>query len=648
MRTRGGARAWDERAVDRALARAHASLFGASEAPRFGRFVVRRRLAIGGMGIVYDAWDPTLRRPVAVKVVRIDAEGASSASIVEEAKALAKLSHPDIVQVFDVGRCDDGVFLAMELVEGRTLRTWLRERPRSWPEIADAFGVVAGALAAAHCQRIVHRDLKPDNIMMRADGRPIVLDFGLARALVCEPTEDDDTAPQTRPCGTPPYMAPEQFRGRCDPRSDQFSFCASLYEALHGCRPFAGSSAEHECAPVDPRTAPAWLLRICERGLQRHPDDRFANMGEIVAALRRGRARRHSPLVWCAGAIALTAWLAVPSEASVPPSTVEAAVPDEVVPDDRVDRLVAHASLVLGMAESRGGKAGSASRRLQDAVHAGTAAGADRTAARAAVELVYVEGYQLGHHDAGERWASIAATAIHRAGGDPELELARGKHLATIAAVRGRLADAERRYRDLLVQVRERFGVEHRHAAGIETSLATVLAHQGRTDDALALFEHARSVLVDVHGPHHPEVAMVDGQIGTMHAGAGRQSEAIAALRRAIATYERTIGLEHGTVVTLRLNLGVALLGHGEPDAAMLELEGARRTMRRLHGDAHPQLAQILHNQGLVELARDRPADALVFLQRAADLKVALLGPEHPNVAVTLQVLERARAAVSP
>ncbi|MBZ5712207.1 protein kinase domain-containing protein [Nannocystis pusilla] len=300
------------------------------EPRRIGRFALLRRLGAGSMGVVYAAYDPQLDRKVAVKLLkRGDGEPNPrwQDRLLREAQALAKLSHPNVVQIHEVGFHGDEVFVAMEFVTGMTLRTWLSELRRSWQEIVAVFVQAARGLAAAHAADLVHRDVKPDNILVGADGRVRVVDFGLVRF----GDDDDDDATDEVPLaraqatrtasgillGTPAYMSPEQFRGRpADALSDQFSLCVALYEALHGERPFAGETAEEvaqavvhgQLAPRPERPVPAWLLRLVFRGLAHEPGARWPDLDVLAAELARdhGRPRRTVALA-CAGAAALVA-----------------------------------------------------------------------------------------------------------------------------------------------------------------------------------------------------------------------------------------------------------------------------------------------------------------------------------------------------
>ncbi|WP_224246240.1 protein kinase domain-containing protein [Hyalangium gracile] len=283
-----------------------------------GRYLVLERLGSGGMGVVYAAYDPELDRRVALKLLRTGALGLQAtegrAHLQREAQAMARVSHPHVVPIYDVGTFGEQVFLAMELVEARTLRQWLREAPRSWREVRDAFVEAARGLAAAHAVGLVHGDIKPENLLVGRDGRVRVTDFGLARTLV--PGESGEELPSVAG-GTPAYMAPEQLSGRgvADARSDQFSLCVSLYEALFGERPFAGSRASElatevragQVRPVPRGTSvPSWLQRVVLQGLEAEPARRHASIEALLAALHADPAvRRHKWLQWSGGLVLL-------------------------------------------------------------------------------------------------------------------------------------------------------------------------------------------------------------------------------------------------------------------------------------------------------------------------------------------------------
>lgn len=303
-----------------------------SSQEQVGRYVIQHFLAEGGMGVVYAAFDPELGRHVAVKLVkkRGGAEGHLRERLLREAQALAQLSHPNVVAIHDVGIHDDRVFLAMELVEGVSLRGWL-EQPRPWRETLQVLLAAGRGLAAAHSAGIVHRDFKPDNVIVGNDGRVCVLDFGLARAVdgvatepgaSAVPAESDNpddiaTAILGAPpavgtvdgrerleknltrlgtvIGTPAYMSPEHHRGEpVTSLSDQYSYCVAAWEALYKQRPFSSQGdllAEKErqriAEPPRKTKVPAQLRRLLVRGLSPEPGARHASVAALLAELEK-------------------------------------------------------------------------------------------------------------------------------------------------------------------------------------------------------------------------------------------------------------------------------------------------------------------------------------------------------------------------
>jgi eukaryotic-like serine/threonine-protein kinase len=210
-----------------------------------GRYRLLRLVGRGGMGEVYAAHDPELDRKVAIKILRADArpDNIEAARLAREAQAVARLSHPNVVAIYDVGSSGGRMFLAMELVEGETLAVWLARQTRTPSEILDMFLMAGRGLEAAHRAGIVHRDFKPQNVMVARDGSARVMDFGLAAAGGPGTTGQVRLTKAGAILGTPLYMSPEQMVGQpVDLRADQFSFCVALWEALHGARPFEGTT----------------------------------------------------------------------------------------------------------------------------------------------------------------------------------------------------------------------------------------------------------------------------------------------------------------------------------------------------------------------------------------------------------------------
>jgi len=315
----------------RLLDRVGKAVFKDFSAPSFrvGRYELLDVLGRGGRGVVYRAVDCELDREVAVKLLhlrgQLGATGEDDSTLIREARATAKLSHPNVVSVYDLGtvqasdllpdsidlgELDSKVaYVVMELVEGDTLGEWLKKTPRSWRDIVRVFIDAGEGLAAAHAQGIVHRDFKPSNVVVGLDGRARVLDFGLARWLEpAAPTARVRDVPRTDSstysselsrsgviAGTPAYMAPEQHLGSSgDVRVDQFGFCVSLYEALYRCRPFTGSSVEALARakingliqrPEHSGHVPPVVRRAVEKGLRPGPEGRHPDMPALLRIL---------------------------------------------------------------------------------------------------------------------------------------------------------------------------------------------------------------------------------------------------------------------------------------------------------------------------------------------------------------------------
>jgi len=362
-------------------------------AGRIGRFALLRQLGAGAMGVVYAAYDEELDRRVAIKLLRTgDGDTEGRGRLQREAQAMARLSHPQVVQIYEVGVHAGRVFVAMEFVDGPNLGSWQRAAARTPEEILAVYVRAGEGLAAAHAVGLVHRDFKPDNVLVGKDGRVLVGDFGLARAPdgggslapPALPTIDDPacesvtslamtvrsdrssnllTSPMTivgSVVGTPVYMSPEQLRGApLDARCDQFSFCAALYEALYARRAFDGETLQALTAnvttraphpPPDGHPAPPWIFALLRRGLAREPGDRFPDMAALLAELRRdvrsdprqgARERRR---------LALLMSLALLVLAAIEIGGYFATEPSEVDPFDFVRvALVADAALVFGV-----------------------------------------------------------------------------------------------------------------------------------------------------------------------------------------------------------------------------------------------------------------------------------------------------------
>jgi ABC-type branched-subunit amino acid transport system substrate-binding protein len=298
---------------------------------RVGRYVIQSLLGEGGMGRVYAAHDPALERSVALKLLRPDVAVPDLESrLLREAKAMARITHPHVIAVYDAGRHGDQVYIAMELVSGGTLRAWQTKEPRGWRAIVDVYLRAGEGLAEAHAAGIVHRDFKPDNVLVGDDAKTVrVTDFGLARSAHASarlPIGEASTLPASDPAsldsaltragvlvGTPVYMAPEQHAAEgADARSDLYAFCVALYEALYGERPFAATTlarlhaekiANHVLPAPSKSDVPRRVRRAILAGLRADPAERPESMHALLASLRRASRRSRAPFVVAAAVV---------------------------------------------------------------------------------------------------------------------------------------------------------------------------------------------------------------------------------------------------------------------------------------------------------------------------------------------------------
>jgi serine/threonine protein kinase/tetratricopeptide (TPR) repeat protein len=413
----------DSRQLEQEHARTQVSekLFGATLQPvKIDRFVLLDRVGRGSMGVVYSAYDPQLDRRVAVKLLVPERLGSSRSArdrLLREAQGLARLAHPNVVAIHDVGVFDDQVYIVMEFVLGQNLRAWREAGSRSWRDILAVYAQAGRGLAAAHAAGLVHRDFKPENALMGEDGRVRVLDFGLVRGRYDDRASDERVSddgpggehpgsaePGGQPVdrastievgagppmlvgaevlradldqpmtatgtlmGTPAYMPPEQLTGaRAGPASDQFSFCVALYEALYGQRPFAGNTLRElrdnllagriREAPRSTRV-PGWVLPIVRRGLAVDPDERHPSMAALLAALGRDPVRGR---LWVTAATALAAlalvWTNFYSRAQSPVIAPCSGADQEIADTWNSERREAVRTAIMGTGHAYAGEA---------------------------------------------------------------------------------------------------------------------------------------------------------------------------------------------------------------------------------------------------------------------------------------------------
>ncbi|MBX7082844.1 MAG: serine/threonine-protein kinase [Nannocystaceae bacterium] len=655
--------------------------FAAREPLRVGRFVLLERLAQGGMGVVHAGYDDTLDRRVAIKLIRGDRARTDAARqrLLREAQAMAKLSHPNVVQVFEAGEHEGQVFLAMELIEGLTLRGWLRERARGWREIVATFLEIGRGLAAAHDAGVLHRDFKPDNVLVSAQGAIKVADFGLA-ALSNQPGESGAFAAVSSSgssralvsltetgeiMGTPAYMPPEQYRGRTtDPASDQFAMCVALFEALFGERPFAGRSPEEVVRNVEAGTVrvppgrhdvPAWLRAVIVRGLAPTPAQRWPSMHALVAALahdpvvvRRRRLRQGALALVVVGATAAAAaaWATRPRPCQDG--------------DTRIATVLDDGALAA----------------VDEALRTTGKSYADDTAARVAAALShYREQWRDDYREACE------ATAVHQVQSPAVLDL----RMACLERARIDLgaavtvlqqADQSLLPRALalvegLPSLRECGEVERlqRRVGDIDDPQARQRLSQARALRVAGRIEQAEAELealaAEPGGNHEPMMALQRGELATdrgrydvsetllqsaLDLALVRGDDLVAA--QAAAGLVTVLGGRGGRFAEaqwlgrvaeslsersgdpwLRARVATAMGGlyeqQGRFDQA-IDAMGTALALAQQEGDDAIDVATAHENLAIVLSSARREPDALVHQRRAVELREASLGPGHP------------------
>ena len=663
-----------------------------------GRFVLLGRIGRGGMGVVYLAYDPQLERRVALKVLHTENAGddAGTARLLREAQALAQLAHPNVVAVHDVGRVDDGIYIAMEYIEGAVLGTWLRAQHRTWREIVAVFVAAAHGIAAAHDAGLVHRDIKPDNLMVGSDARVRVLDFGLARVSAAAPLAsgllgesglrslDVELTASRAVMGTPRYMAPEQFAGGVvDARTDIWAVCVSLWEALYDQRPFAGTTVTEICSnvtaghivPPRGRKIPRAVHRALLRGLAVDPTQRFADLRELIAELSKDRTQAVRRIMLASAAVGIAA-LGVAAGRGPPPCTADADVLAGTWDDGR-RRELDNAFTAIGKAYAEDSRA-VVTRTIDDYAEALLAA------RREACEATRVQGTQsegvlerrMACLDRRMRYlggltqalatgdANATERAVESALGLPgidgcasserllrepalpedptarhEAELLRGELEALMAQIdAGAFADVEVRIDDLDARA---------HALDHAPVLSEVLLVRGRWDarrgDDEAAAKLLAAALSTAQACGHDEITVEAATALALVEGGARfdVAEVYAAVADAVLV---RMGDDAGLRVQLLTNVGQIQIMRGHHEQALETLSRALALVPIGHGEtAGSTYLQHALAVALIEVGRHEEAEAVLATMLSA--VEARVGPHHPDMAVALSDLSRLRIA---
>ena len=675
-----------------------------SPAPLLGRYSLLRRLGEGGMGIVYSAYDEELDRRVAIKLMRVrGGEGGTAAQrMLQEARAMAMLSHPNVVHVYDVRVVDGQVFLAMEYVAGQTLREWLREGvARGWAEALAVYLQAGQGLAAAHAAGLIHRDFKPDNVLVGADGRVRVVDFGLAAR------SDGQVEPRLTPeesearanemhrsgsvrtfrsgevhltaagtlLGTPAYMSPEQhLRMPADPRSDQFSFCVGLYEGIFGERPFAGGSAAEIRVsvlagrvrePPSGRKVPAWLRKAVVRGLSVSPDDRFPTMDALLAALAAdpGRTRQRRFAGIGVAVLAAAAFAGLERRQVAPVCRAHEHALDGVWDETR-GQAVERALRATGLAYAR-----DTWPRVQEQLD--TYAAGWRDAHREACEATNVHHTQsaalldvrmacLNQRRAdlraavgvlAEADAQVAERAVQvvvglgspaSCVGVGDEALVDGPAVVAVRESLSRVRAEEQAGRWVRGRELAQAAVAAAEVTGVGAVRAEALLHRGRLEGAAGDYATAEGTLVAAYtlaeAVGHAAVKAEAATRLVRLIGDHRGRDGEAMLWSRLAEAVLVgLGNPSGIEAELRQNLGIVHNRFGRYDEALVALQ------RAIDLDAAEDRIAAYHRfVGNVHYRRGRYREAQAEWQLAVELGSAALGPEHPDVAKSITNLGEA------
>ncbi|MEZ5319300.1 MAG: serine/threonine-protein kinase [Vicinamibacterales bacterium] len=658
--------------------------------PVFGRYRVLSRLGEGGMGVVYAARRDDLEATVAIKVLRHAwLSPARRGRFADEQRILAQLDHPGIARIHDADVLPDGTpWFAMEYVDGVAIADFCRDRALPLPARLAVFRDVCDAVAHAHARLVVHRDLKPSNILVRADGRVKLLDFGISKQLQ-SPGEADAPVDPTRTVArlmTPAYAAPEQIAGGpVSVQTDVYALGVILYELVAGRRPFDLSDrtpAEAEALivsadPPRPSTSPdrvaagraAWadLDVLCLTALQKAPGRRYASVEALVRDLdhfRRGEPLEARPdrLAYRAGKFARRHWRSLATAAVVGLmlagmatyytwrlSAARAGAVAEAARVERIQRFMT--SLFEGGDEAAGPAADLRVRTLIDRGAQQAAALDADPAAQADLYRTLGELYQkLGEFpraddllgralDLDRRLAADGAQAD--AGAPIDAGARVGATLVAQALLRldeARLDEAERLAREGLAQARATRPAVHPDVARATAALGQVLEARGDTTGAIAAGEEAVRLYAE-GGEHTAEYAAALGQLADAHYYAGDYDTADAINQRVLAAVKRIYGERHPRVADVLINLGASQVDRGRYREAEAFYRPAVAILEAFYGPDHYRTASALTMLGRALVYQKQFDEGVPLLARALDVQERVNGPVHPRVASALNDL---------
>jgi tetratricopeptide (TPR) repeat protein/predicted Ser/Thr protein kinase len=574
-------------------------------------------LGSGGMGLVYEARQIALNRPVALKILR-NLGNASESELTRfhnEAQVVARMDHPHVVPIYEVGQSRGHDFFAMKLIPGRSLDRALGDYLANPRRAASLLATVAEAVHHAHARGILHRDLKPANILIDPEGQPHVTDFGIAYRL-------DGDGQQTRPgvlVGTPSYMSPEQAGGdhyQLTTASDVYGLGAVFYALLTGRAPLTGTtlfetidlvrSAVPESPSKTNRLVPRDLELICLKCLEKEPTNRYPDARSLAEDLRR--------------------WLAGEPIAARPVGAVTRVwlwCRRHPVPSGLSAALVA--SIVIGM--------GLVTWKWQQAERS------DRTSrktARFLAERVLREAStDLNPRSSNPSLREVLDRSAARVVGDfhdePEVEATIRETLGSAYASLGEHQRAESQLVEALKLDRTLLGPSHPTTIHVASMLAALLDARGKTGEAETLLQDNRKLARNALGRDAAETLEADDHLGSLLRRLGRRDEAEPILRETLAARSRTLPTDDPAILRSVRELCLLAVDRGnmaEAETLAIEFEHG---IRCAFGPKHPDNVAALANRGLILRLRGQISEAIPFYRRAAEEALRILGPDHPS-----------------